>query len=209
MRNPLEGKEPLSQFHLSHCQSRSGEFYAYKSLESDYLIHLFNSIILEIGLVTIACAVNKTAWNELVVGPVATELGGPEGLCFVKCLESVMRTIRLRKPDEKVSLFFDQGITNRIVDLARLYFSQKAAYPELAGIGFAKVAELLPLQGADMIASWSYQYAQEWLKDRDSANAKTHFRKYLKRELSFGTVLDREHIEEMVQRVRKTMPWTL
>jgi hypothetical protein len=121
----------------------------------------------------------------------------------------VTSAIRLRKPGEKVTLVFDQGIANRIVDLARLYFSQKTEYPELAGIGFAKVADLLPLQGADMIATWSYQYAQEWLKDRESTDAKPHFKKYLKRELSFGRVLDREHIEEMVARVRETLPWTL
>jgi hypothetical protein len=117
-------------------------------------------------------------------------------------------TIRLRKPGEKVSLVFDQGIADRIVDLARLYFSQKEAYPELAGIGFAKVADILPLQGADMIATWSYQYAQEWLKDRENANAKEHFQKCLKRDLSFGRVVDREHIEEMIERVRETLPWT-
>jgi hypothetical protein len=205
---PLPGKESLSKFHLSPCQARSDPFYGYTSVESDYLIHLFNSIILDTDLVALACAVNKTAWNELVVGEVAAELGPAEGLCFVKCLEAVMSTIRLRKPGEKVTLVFDQGIADRIVDLARLYFSQKQAYPELAGIGFAKVADILPLQGADMIATWSYQYAQEWIKDRESADAKPHFKKYLHRELSYGSVLDREHIEEMVQRVRQTMPWT-
>lgn len=208
LREPLPGKERLSRFHLSACQSRRDDFYGYKSLESDYLIHLFNTVILDTGLVTIACAVNKTAWNELVIGEIATELGPAEGLCFVKCLEALMSTIRLRKPGEKVTLVFDQGIADRIMDLARLYFSQKETYPELAAIGFAKVADILPLQGADMIATWTYQYAQEWFKDRESADAREHFKKYLKRELSFGTVLDREHIEEMVDRVRKTLPWT-
>jgi len=36
LREPLPGKEPLSRFHLSPCQSRSDDFYAYKALESDY-----------------------------------------------------------------------------------------------------------------------------------------------------------------------------
>jgi len=148
------------------------------------------------------------AWNELVVGDVATELGPSEGLCFVKCFEAVINTIRLRKPGEKVTFVFDQGIAHHIMDLAQLYFSQKQTYPEVAAIGFAKVADILPLQGADMIATWSYQYAQEWLKDRKGADAKEHFKKYLKRELSFGSVLDREHIAEMIDRVRETLPWT-
>ena len=115
-------------------------------------------------------------------------LGPIEDLCFVKCLEEVMSTIRLRKPGEKITFVFDQGIGDRITDLARLYYSQKEAFPELAGIGFAKVADILPLQGADMIATWTYQYAQEWFKNCESASAKEHFKKYLQRELSCGRV---------------------
>jgi hypothetical protein len=48
---------------------------------------------------------------------------------------------------------------------ARLYLSQSEKYPEIAGIGFAKVSEVLPLQGADLIATETYQFAQAWLKN--------------------------------------------
>jgi hypothetical protein len=205
LEHPLNGKPRLNQFHLSTCQSNNDEFYDYKPLERDYIIHLFNKVILDVGLVTIGVAVNKIAWNKLVVGDIAVELGKPEGLCFVKCLEAVISTIRLRKPGQKVVLVFDRGIEDRIEGLARLYYSQSDIYPELAGIGFGKVSEILPLQGADMIATGSYQFAQEWLKDRETVAAKPYFQAYLKRELSFGMVIDREHIEEMVTRVRQTL----
>jgi hypothetical protein len=205
LARPLDGKPRLNQFHLSRCQARREEFRDYTPTERDHVIHLFNKVILDVGLVTIAAAVNKIAWDQLVVGNVAIELGNPEGLCFVKCLEAVMSTIRLRKPGQRVALVFDQGITDRIEGLAQLYFSQSEIYPELAGIGFGKVADVLPLQGADMIATGSYQFAQEWLRDREDAVGKAFFQDYLKRELSYGMVMDREHIEEIVARVQETL----
>ena len=158
---PLEGKLRLNQFHLSLCQARHGEFRHYTRVEIDRVTHLFNKIILDVGLVTISCAVNKIAWEKLVFGDVAVTLGKPEGLCFVKCLEAVIKIIRVQKPGQRVTLAFDQGITDRIEDLARLYYSQSEIFPELAGIGFGKVAEILPLQGADMFATGAYQFAQE------------------------------------------------
>ncbi len=205
LERPLDNKPRLTQFHLSPCQAGRGEFRNYTTVERDHITHLFNKIILDVGLVTFSCAVNKIAWDQLVVGNVAIQLGKPEGLCFVKCLEFVIKTIRIRKPGQRVSIIFDQGIIDRIEDLAKLYLLQSEIFPELAGIGYGKVAEIPPLQGADMIATGSYQFAQESLKDRDNVVAKEFFRSYLKREQSLGILIDREQIEEMVVRVIESL----
>jgi hypothetical protein len=74
--------------------------------------------------------------------------------------------------------------------------TQRQQYPELASMFFAPVAKVVALQGADMIATESYQFAQEWLKDRDNAVGNPHFRDFLKRDLSGGAIFDREQIEE-------------
>ena len=87
------------------------------------------------------------------MGEIADELRSPEQFCFVKCVDSMIRTVRFRKPGQRVAVIFDQGVKEPLVDFAALYLSQQAKYPELAGIGFARVSDLLPLQGADMIAS--------------------------------------------------------
>jgi hypothetical protein len=66
------------------------------------------------------------------------------------------------------------------------------------------VPKVVALQGADMIATETYQYALEWLKTGENAVANAHFREYLKREFSTGLVFDRAQIAEIVTRVHET-----
>jgi hypothetical protein len=75
LAQPLPEKPPLSQFHLSPCRAAEGEFQSYNRTEIDLITHLFRRIILDLGFVTLAAAVNRSAWNELVVGDVAAQLG--------------------------------------------------------------------------------------------------------------------------------------
>jgi hypothetical protein len=203
LASPLPGKTKLSQFHLSPCRAGKGEFRGYSLVERDHITHLFRSIILGIGLVTIAAAVDKKAWDELIVGEIAEQIGGPEELCFVKCVDLVINTIRLRKPSERVVIAFDQGTKAKLEMWARFYLAQSEKYPELAGLGFGKVSEVLPLQGADLIALETYQFSQAWAKNRDEPEYNPHFKDFIKRELSTGLIFEREQIEEIVPRARR------
>jgi hypothetical protein len=185
--NPLPGKPPLKKFHLSPCRAAEGEFKTYSHVERDRITHLFKHVILDIGLVTVAAAVNRIAWNELVVGDIAAELdGGPEQLCFVKCVDAVFQIIRVRKPGQRIIIAFDQGIRPQLELWARFYKTQSDKYPELAGIGFAQVSEVLALQGADLIATETYQYAQAWLRNPVEPKANPHFMDFVHRDLSSG-----------------------
>jgi hypothetical protein len=204
LAHPLPGKPPLSRFHLSPCRAGADEFRDYSLAERDRITYLFRHVILDVGLVTIAVAVNKLAWNELVVDEIADQLGDPIGFCLVKCIDQVLTTIRFRKPGEKVFLFFDRGTKDKLEAWVEFYGMTKEKHSEIDGFAFAPVPKVVALQGADMIATETYQYNLKWLKDRENApaNANAHFRDYLKRELSVGIVFDREQIAEMVQRVR-------
>lgn len=202
LANPLPSKPPLSMFHLSACRARDDEFRDYNLAERDRITYLFRQVILDLGLVTIAQAVNQTIWSELIVGQFAEQLGNPLEFCFVKCVDLVMSTIRLRKPGQKVAIIFDRATRNTLGELASFYLSQDDKYPEIAGIGFGKVSETLPLQGADMIATETYQYAQEWIRNRENPIPNPHFRDYIYRELSSGFILDRSGIEEILERMR-------
>jgi hypothetical protein len=102
---------------------------------------------------------------------VAEQVGNPQELCFYKCVESVINTIRFRRPGEQVVMCFDQGTKAELDWWTKVFMTQKQQYPELASMFFAPVAKVVALQGADMIATESYQFAQEWLKDRDNAVA--------------------------------------
>jgi hypothetical protein len=197
---PLPGKPPLKQFHLSPLRATRDEFENYSLAERDHVNYLFRQVILDVGLVTLAAAVDRIAWNELVVGPLVELIGPPEQVCFVKCVDSVLDIIRLRKPGQRVVVAFDEGVRFHLENWARVYMSQPEKYPEIADIGFAKVSEVLALQGADLIATETYQFAQAWLKNPDGPDANPHFRDFITRDLSGGVILTTEHIHDMVAR---------
>jgi hypothetical protein len=199
---PLPNRPPLKEFHLTHCRARQGEFQNYKPAELDEITYLFRRIILDIGFVTIAVAVNLAAWNELIVGDLEGKFGMPAQLCLSQCIELMMNTIRFRKPWEKVLVCVDQGTKPYLGEWASLYKLQADRYPEIESIFFAPVPKVCALQGADMIAAETYQYAKECLKNGKDAKANAHFHDYLKRELSTGLLYDREHIAEAVVRFR-------
>lgn len=198
---PLPDRPPLKHFHLSHCRSGHGEFATYSVAERDSVNYVFRKIILDAGLLTIAAAVNKVAWDELVIGEAKEELGSPLQLCFFKCMEAVLTRCRLDKPGQEVTLCFDVGIRPEIDAFASFCESQRGTYPELASIYYAPVPKVVALQGADMIAYETYKYGEQWFERRGESIPNPHFRDFVARNLSLGLVYDHDQIAEMVERI--------
>jgi hypothetical protein len=198
VNEPLPGKPPIKKFGLSKLRGGYEQFRDYGREERDQINARFKQIILDVGLVTLAAAVDRQAWNELITGTLEDEFGKPEEYCFVKCVDSVLSTIRLRKPHEKVHFFFDRQLRHQFQQWADLYLAQSDKYPEIDGISFAPVTDVVALQGADLIATETYQFAQAWLKDRENPRAHPQFQDFIYRDLSGGAILAREHIEGMI-----------
>jgi hypothetical protein len=205
LKEPLPGRPPLTQFHLSHCRNGTAEFAGFSQAERDHLTFRFRRVILDNELITVASVVDKGAWDELVTGEVAEQLESPLSYCFYKCVESVSNIIRFMRPGDPVVMFFDQGTQDRLGEFARFLRTQKDQFPQIAGISFAPVKEVIALQGADMIAYESFLFGQGWLEHGEATVANAHFQEYVKRELSAGLIMMREHIEEMICRVRETI----
>jgi len=81
-------------------------------------------------------------------------------------MDSMVNIVRNWRPSEKVWVGIDRGVQEQIEWWTRAFSMQREKYPEIAGFGFAPVSEVVALQGADMIATETYQYCQELLKDR-------------------------------------------
>jgi hypothetical protein len=204
LADPIPGynKPPLKMFHLSVMRAHHDDFFTYSKAEIDHLTYLFRQIILDVGLISIAIAVNKLAWDELVTGTAKVMLGDPIEYCIVRCVELVVNTSRLRKPGEPISIFADKVIEKKLAGWPERL---KSTYEEIFSVVFAPVPKVVALQGADMIATETYQYDVKWLKDRDNIEANPHFKSFVKRELSSGWILDREHIQEMVNRLQASL----
>jgi len=153
-------------------------------------------------MVTIAAAVDNAAWNELVVGNMRDRMGDAIGYFYVKCVDLVLNTIRARKPGEKVMIAFDEGTKRHLENWSLFYRLQPSKYPEVATIFFAPVNKVVALQGADVIATETFYYAQRWLKDGANAKPNPHFAEFMRRELSAGLVLDRAAIADLVEIIR-------
>jgi hypothetical protein len=204
LKAPYPDKPPLPHFHLTHCRNGLREFSDYNAAERDHLNYRFRRIFLDSDFVTLAAAVDNLAWREKVTGDLVEHLGdNPLEFCLFKCVEMVMNTIRLQRPGEPIIFFFDEGTRDRLGPMVALIRSQKQIYPEIQGIIFAPVKEVIALQGADMIAYETYLYGIEWLKHGQNAVANHHFKEYLKRDLSAGIFLDTPRIDEMITRVRE------
>jgi hypothetical protein len=89
--------------------------------------------------------VDKVAWNELVTGEIAEQLEDPLSYSFFKCTETVMSIVRLRRPGEPVTFFFDEGTKPRLGDFANYIELRKDQYPEIERILFCPVRKVIPL----------------------------------------------------------------
>ena len=198
VKEPLPGRPSIKKFGLSKLRGGYEQFQDFGSQERDQINTRFKNIILDVGLVTLAASVDRQAWNELITGTLKDQFGESEEYCFVKCVDIVLETIRPRKPFEKVHFFFDRELRHKFQQWADLYLAQPDKYPEIDGISFAPVREVVALQGADLIASETYQFAQAWLKDRENPKSHPQFQDFIYRPLSKGVILEEEQIKAMI-----------
>jgi hypothetical protein len=194
---PLPGKPPLQKgFHLSHCNARNGEFIDYSDAEQDAVIHDFRQIILDARLTSTALAIDRKAWDELIVGPYYNVLGNSITQCFADCIAEVARIVQPAFGRDKISIIFDRGIWSQRLQTIGEEWNYQAG---IVSVAFASVSEVLPLQGADMVATENYWHAIDWLKRGDDALPRP-LKHYLANMLHQGRILDREAIAAEVRR---------
>jgi hypothetical protein len=123
-------------------------------------------------------------------------MGEPLSACFVNSIDSAIRIAEPHTHGNMLTVIFDKGIWSQTLqDIADTFF-----FPRLVSVNFAPVADVLPLQGADIVATENYWHATDWLKLGDGALPRPHLRHYLANMLHEGLILDREAIENELRR---------
>lgn len=161
LSDPLPGynKPALKKFHLSACAGRwpGSEFADYSAGEQDAVIHHFRQIIIDAQLISVATAVDRRAWDDLVVGPYRRALGEPFNSCFLRSIDEIMRIVEPTGETHDIAVMFDKGIwSTALQNIADAFETQR-----LVSVTFGRVDLFLPLQGADIVATENYWHAAQ------------------------------------------------
>jgi hypothetical protein len=197
LAEPLPGKPRLSRFHLSACNACDDEFTGYSRAESDAVIHDFRQITIDAAVIATAFAVDRRAWDEFIVGAARERFGDPVSACVERCLLECINIPDSHPQGDRVAVWFDWGIkSNRLQEICDR-FAYPMLRPRIVSVNFAHVVDVLPLQGADIVATEAYWHAIEWLKLGDAATPRAHLRHYTANTYYESSILDREMIEKL------------
>lgn len=203
LEHPLPGKPRLRMFHLSACKAGAGEFAGYSLAERDAVTHDFRQIIIAANLIGTASAVERRAWDELVVGPLRAELGDALAPCAEHAISETVSIAGPYPDGDKIAIVFDQGIESpRLRIVADCTTRLLATHAWVRSITFDSVEKTLPLQGADMMATEAYSHGVKWIQRGDGAEARAHFRHMLANLRCGSVILGRCEIEAALDEVR-------
>jgi hypothetical protein len=196
---PLPGKPALKKFSLADCNSGKGEFIGYTQGERDAAMHDFRQVLVDAELIGTASAVDRKAWEELVVGPALAIHGSPLEQCIQNCVVETFKIAGPHPEGDRVAVVIDRGIwTQRLKDIID-HFALTLSRPHIASINFLTVAATPGLQGADTIATENFWHAKHWLQAGNLTQPRSHMRHFLARMRTEGFIVDREAIVAMLK----------
>ena len=192
LREPLPGKPPLQKWHSWDCRFGRGEFEGYTQGERDHVTHLFRSIIIGSGVSSLSAAIDARAWRSLVAGDYLKHMGSAEQHCLVMCIDSALGYASQVHDRRRVAIYYDLGRRSaRLEQMGDNYLHRTAlTYPRIFSLSFLRVAETMPLQGADMVATETFWAAQEWIEDRKTEGFRAHFQRFIEQVKGAGFILD-------------------
>ena len=168
---PLPGKPALPRFHVAPCLSgRKGkDFLGYTQDEAEELAEAFTHIILDSGVSGYARAIERKAWDALILGPSREVLGDSERNAVTSCILTTLQWARDNSDDDRLAFIFDnrphrQEANERIFSIFQRNFLSGDAGPPEPSIAFESSERFIPLQGADIVAWEAYHRANDILK---------------------------------------------
>jgi hypothetical protein len=165
LKEPLSGKPPIKKWASADCWARSGEFGGYSIEDKNAAFDRFRAIIAASGVVSIAVAVDRVAWDELVTGGYRTTLTSAEAVCLTGVVDKACKYASTHPVGDKIAIYYDVGRqAPELERIAGLYKSRISYNPQVVSFSFLKVADATPLQGADMCATESYWHVKDYIK---------------------------------------------
>jgi hypothetical protein len=195
---PIAGRPPLRRFHMSGCEAGEGEFEGWSRGERDHVIYRFRNIILEHELIGYSMAVARADWDRHITGRAREILGDAERHCVSACVAHSLYWAEEVARETDVALIFDdrQGENAESERIFKIYHDALAVIgrPTKPTITFGNAEQLVPLQGADMIAWESYDHGRKILIQGLAAPLRPHFQRLVETKRFDGQIARPEDI---------------
>jgi hypothetical protein len=173
LKSPLQGKRSLKS--LWDCHNAIGQFEGYSRPESDLLTNEFRQIIKDSGVVGYAAAIDKIAWDELVTAERRQNMGPADNFCLTRCVRNALASAKDQFKEDEIAIVYDLGRKPHLPSRIETFdWSRGIESPRVTSFTSGKVADVVPLQGADMIATESYWFAQRY-GSADGTEPRPHF----------------------------------
>ena len=218
LANPLPGKPAIKRFHMSHCEAGTEEFAGYSRAERDRVIHDFRQIIIDVGVVGRATAVQRDEWDRLVQGLRRSMFGDAEMYCFRGCLSDAIKMADQNVSSRTMSLTFDKrdgGERSITLDSLANEFKNfyngnlnRTNYPYIYDISFRSSMEIRALQAADMLAWETYNVALNQIgkNDDEPVQLRPHIRSLCDTGRISAGFMDTRAIESLVRMIGVQSP---
>jgi hypothetical protein len=198
LARPFEGAVPLKKWSSGDCMRGDGEFERYKQAEKDLTTRRFRDVITKSGVYSASNAIDGPAWNDLITTKFGDKISSAEAFALFGLIDRLVPWASQHREGPEIAVFYDMGRKDNpeIKKLAGLLQDAATARPGIKSFTFAKVIDTTPLQGADMVATESYWFAQDFLSGKKDPS-RAHFRAYLEDNFGKGNgmILDRARIE--------------
>jgi hypothetical protein len=205
LSRPIDGhKPPLKRFHMTECNSSTGEYAGWKRTETDYHCSLLRQAMIDSDVSAYGVATSRKDWDELVTGPVRDIMGTAEGFCIRNCFVRCTGWADRYSYDPEMRFVFDNRPSPVIRDAGTVYdaFRRFVMSRELTGITFENSTQTVLLQVADMIAWELYQHAKDIMAEKKNFPPRRSGFRHLAREIKFeGQIADKDSISEMSRQV--------
>ncbi|MFN3465499.1 MAG: hypothetical protein ACK4X1_15650 [Terricaulis sp.] len=202
--NTLDPKPPLARFHLSPCRARDDEYAGYSEANANSLRYDFREIISKSGVVGVAFAIDRRAYNLIVPINARDYLGDAEQVCFGACFNGAYQQARQFYPHEtQLHLIFDRvthaSRREKLEATAARVEQEEGGKPRLISATWADMTATPALQAADTIATENTWFAQDYLAD-EKAKPSAHLQHMLRTVDCLGHIMREEEVRAYVRK---------
>jgi hypothetical protein len=150
----------LTAFHAADCEVGNGDFKTFPREIREAISRRFARIVAtHTDLRIFWSSVENAAWDDMIDDLFRERYEKPFGLCFEWCVQQVSQWSTNYAGGSPVALVFSEqrDFSERMKEVFDFYIGTKTFAP-LQSLTFASYRDLLPLQGADQVATEINRY---------------------------------------------------